>query len=465
MNNFGDGSLYDSRTHSTTTASVLGSSFTSTKAIDRITVSSILGYTPTGTSISVDLSNDGGNTWRHVTVGQTVVFAQASTSFQWRATLNGTVTKAPIFDGVGFEYVASYVSSSYMYAYQYVGSGTKNVVAATATWDEDRPVGTSISVKFGYTSNSQCSTSAGVVTFTQSNQSKSITGTGYYMCMRIELSGPANGASTPSISNLSIARHSNAPSEPGIEIDGKLGWSRAASAGALLGPLTVLDSTSGTNNLLKRFNDAIPDTGAGFSNISVGLVASSSGILVLESFAVTYTMNTVNLEIDIPEGEILHERLEPYEVVTRHVIGEDASTMTEATLTLMTNSIAKNPTMYWQNGDIFPTPNDPEDYIELTQVHGQPSNEFLKFTGYSMLPLNSLTKQRPFQTGCVDNSGSTGYTPLDLTSTSGLEVNRSFGLGWLKVRDNDGALVMDDVPVIHGLLLMRHFTSKAQCGS
>ena len=195
VNNFGDGSLYDSRTHSTTTASVLGSSFTSTKAIDRITVSSILGYTPTGTSISVDLSNDGGNTWRHVTVGQTVVFAQASTSFQWRATLNGTVTKAPIFDGVGFEYVASYVSSSYMYAYQYVGSGTKNVVAATATWDEDRPVGTSISVKFGYTSNSQCSTSAGVVTFTQSNQSKSITGTGYYMCMRIELSGPANSAS------------------------------------------------------------------------------------------------------------------------------------------------------------------------------------------------------------------------------------------------------------------------------
>ena len=448
VNHFGDGSLFDSRTHSTTTASVLGSSFTSTKAIDRITVSSILGYTPTGTSISVDLSNDGGNTWRHVTVGQTVVFAQSSTSFQWRATLNGTVTKAPIFDGVGFEYVASYVTSSYMYAYQYVGSGTKNVVAATATWDEDRPVGTSISVKFGYTSNSQCTTSTGVVTFTQSNQSKSITGTGYYMCMRIELSGPANGASTPSISNLSIARHSNAPSEPGIEIDGNLGWSRAASAGALLGPLTVLDSTSGTNNLLKRFNDAIPDTGGGFSNISVGLVASSSGILVLESFAVTYIMNTVNLEIDIPEGEILHERLEPYEVVTRHVIGEDASTMTEATLTLMTNSISKNPTMYWQNGDIFPTPNDPEDYIELdasswsTQSNGILEIHWI-FYVTSEFPDQSNVR---FKTGCVDNSGSAGYTPVDLVSSSGLEVNRSFGLGWLKVRDNDGALVMDDVP-------------------
>ena len=76
-------------------------------------------------------------------------------------------------------------------------------------------------------------------------------------------------------------------------------------------------------------------------------------------------MQTVNLDISIPVGEILHERVEPYEVVTRHVIGEDATSMTSATLTLMTNSMAKNPTMTWQNGDVFPAPNDPENYIEL----------------------------------------------------------------------------------------------------
>jgi len=51
-----------------------------------------------------------------------------------------------------------------------------------------------------------------------------------------------------------------------------------------------------------------------------------------------------------------------------------------------------------------------------------------------------------FKTGCLDNSGSAGYSPLDLLSDDTMEVNRSFGLGWLKVRDNDGRLTMDDVP-------------------
>ena len=159
-------------------------------------------------------------------------------------------------------------------------------------------------------------------------------------------------------------------------------------------------------------------------------------------------MNTVNLDIDIPEGEILHERLEPYEVVTRHIIGEDATSMTEASLTLVTNSIAKNPTMYWGNGDIFPSPNDPEDYIELdASSWSSTSNGILEihwiFHITSEFPDQSNVR---FRTGCLDNTGSAGYSPLDLTSTTGLEVNRTFGLGWLKVRDNDGALVMDDVP-------------------
>ena len=176
------------------------------------------------------------------------------------------------------------------------------------------------------------------------------------MCMRVQLATSNSGVS-PSISNISIAQHSNAPIQPGIDISGKSGWSRASQDGALLGPLKVTGTSSGVNNILKRFNDLIPDTGSGFSNITVELVAESSGILILESFAITYTMNTVNLDIDIPEGEILHERLEPYEVVTRHIIGEDATSMTEASLTLVTNSIAKNPTMYWGNGDIFPSPN------------------------------------------------------------------------------------------------------------
>ena len=449
INNFGDGALYDERSHSSsTTASLEGNSITISKAIDTLKISSILGYTPTGTSISVDISNDGGATWKHVRPGQTVSFAQTSTTFSWRANLNGTATKAPILDGIGIEYVTSYVSSSNMYVYQYVGSGIKNVAAATITWDQVLPTSTSIRVYFGYTTSNICTPgSAGVLAYTQSNQTKSVTGTGYYICMRVEL-GTSNSAVTPSISNISLAQHSNAPTQPGVNIDGKSGWSRASQDGALLGPLTVTDRTGGSNNILKRFNDAIPDTGSGFSTISIDLVASSSGILILESFAITYTMNTVNLDIDIPEGEVLHERLRPYEVVTRHIIGEDASSMTEATLTLVTNSIAKNPTLYWQNGEVFPEPNDPEDYIELdASSWSSESNGILEihwiFHVTSEFPDQSNVR---FRTGCLDNTGSAGYSPLDLLSTSGLEVNRTFGLGWLKVRDNDGALIMDDVP-------------------
>jgi len=448
INNFGDGALYDERSHSSTSATIMGASFSTSKAIDTLKINGILGYTPTGTSISVDISNDGGTTWRHITAGQTVNFAQTSTAFVWRASLNGTTTKAPILDGIGIEYITSYVSSSNMYVNQYVGSGTKNVVAATITWDQVLPTGTMIRVYFGYSTSNICTPgSSGVETFTQSNQTKSMTGTGYYMCMRVVLT-TSNADVTPSISNISIAQHSNAPTQPGINIDGKFGWSQDSKEGALLGPLTITQQSSGSNNILKRFNDAIPDTGTGFSNISIDLIAASSGILILESFAVTYTMNTINLDITIPVGEVLHERLAPYEVVTRHIIGEDASGMTEATLTLVTNSIAKNPTLYWQNGDVFPEPNDPEDYIELDiSSWSSESNGILEvhwvFHVTSEFPDQSNVR---FRTGCLDNSGSAGYSPLDLTSLDGLEVNRTFGLGWMKVRDNDGALVMDDVP-------------------
>ena len=51
-----------------------------------------------------------------------------------------------------------------------------------------------------------------------------------------------------------------------------------------------------------------------------------------------------------------------------------------------------------------------------------------------------------FKTGCLDDSGSAGFSPLDLISDEGLLVNRTFGLGWMKVRDNEGDLVRDDVP-------------------
>ena len=460
----GDGALFDARTPTSTSNLIVGTAISISKPISEYEVKSILGYLPSGTSISVDLSNDGGTTWRNVNAGQTVIFSSPSNSLLWRATLNGTASATPILDGIGVEYTTSYVNSAYMYVNQYVGSGTQTTVAATLTWNSTTPSGTSIRVNYGYSSSSTCTSgSTGVQTWTtaQSGQTKSLSPTGYYMCLRVELSS-SNTQSTPSISNISVAQHADAPEEAGIEIGGLLDpdkpydwttptcWKMPASNGALMGPITVthLTVSGGVNNLLKCLNDRIPDTGAGIANLSIGLVSSSSGVLELQSFSVTYTVNTINLDIQIPVGEILHERLQPYEVVTRHIIGEDATSMSEATLTLQTKSIAKNPTMTWQNGDVFPDPNDPEDYIEMDASSWSAENNGILEIHWIFHVTSEFPDQTGvrFKTGCLDNSGSAGYSPLDLLSDDTMEVNRSFGLGWLKVRDNDGRLTMDDVP-------------------
>ena len=459
----GDGALFDARTPTSTSNLIVGTAISISKPISEYEVKSILGYLPSGTSIVVELSNDGGATWRTVNAGQTVIFSSPSNSLLWRATLNGTASATPILDGIGLEYTTSYVNSAYMYVYQYV-PGTKTTVAATLSWNSTTPSGTSIRVNYGYSTSTLCTSgSTGVQTWTtaQSGQTKTLSPSGNYMCLRVELS-TSSPQNTPSISNISVAQHADAPEEAGIEIGGLLDpdkpydwttptcWKMPASNGALMGPITVthLTVSGGVNNLLKCLNDRIPDNGAGIANLSIGLVSSSSGLLELQSFSVTYTVNTINLDIQIPVGEILHERLQPYEVVTRHIIGEDATSMAEATLTLQTNSIAKNPTMTWQNGDVFPDPNDPEDYIEMDASSWSAENNGILeihwiFHVTSEFPDQSGVR---FKTGCLDNSGSAGYSPLDLLSDDTMEVNRSFGLGWLKVRDNDGRLTMDDVP-------------------
>ena len=258
--------------------------------------------------------------------------------------------------------------------------------------------------------------------------------------------------------------HSNAPENPGFEIDHPYideskwdipegfspptaktqGWKEN---GPLVGTKTI-DAVGQMNTVIKGFNDRIPGSGLGYVDIPIDLVSDSSGILTLTSFSVTYTIQTVNLGIEIPEGEILHERTEPYEVVTRHIVGESATKIREATLTLMTTSSASNPTMFWQDGDIFPSPNDPDGFVVMDgNSYSILNNSILEihwiFRITSEFPDQSNVR---FKTGCLDDSGSAGFSPLDLISEEGLRVNRTFGLGWMKVRDNEGDLVRDDVP-------------------
>ena len=168
-------------------------------------------------------------------------------------------------------------------------------------------------------------------------------------------------------------------------------------------------------------------------------------------------MQTVNLAIQIPEGEVLHARAEPYEVVTRHIIGENANGLQEASLTLLTSRASANPTLTWNPGDVFPAPNDPEDYIELDpSSYSVLNNGILEvhwlFTVTDQMPDMGLFDGQEviggvgFRTNCLDDSGSAGYSPALLQADSQLLANRSYGLGYLKVRDNDGELTRDDVP-------------------
>ncbi len=448
VHTYGDGAHFDVRSSSVSSQMIVGQTTSISRAVNTIDVDGIFGSFPTGTSVRVDVSNDGGVTWKAGSVGQKVTFANSGTSIKWRATLNGTASKTPVLGDVVLSYTTNYQTSGYYYAYQYIGSGSSSVVAATVDWNETRPAGTSITVNVGHkTSSSSCGTGgSGVQSYTSPNTTKSMTGSSYYFCVRIMLSTSSTGA-TPSITDLSIALHSNAPRQPGLSIDGASAWQRSAQAGALIGPTTVTSQQSG-NTLLQKLNDAIPNTGSGTVDIPVELTSESAGKLSIVSFEITYTMQTTNLDITIPEGEILHERITPYEVVSRHVIGEAANSMVSAELTLMTAGSAANwPVISWQYGDVFPDPNDPAQYIEVDPTsYSVESNGILeihwKFFITSELPDQDNVR---FRVGCLDDSGTAGFAPEPLTSTEGLRVNRSFGLGWLNVRDNDGELTSLDV--------------------
>ena len=280
---YGDGAHYDPRASSLTSQTIVGQTTSISKAINSINVNGIFGSVPAGTSINVDVSNDGGVTWKSGYVGQKVNFANAGTSVKWRATLNGTATKTPVLGDVVLTYTTNYQTSGYYYAYQYVGTAASNVIAATVDWNETRPSGTSITVNVGYkASSSTCGTGgSGVQSFTSPNTTKSMTATSSYYCVRIMLSTSSTGA-TPSLTDLSIALHSNAPNQPGINIDGASAWKRSAADGALIGPITV-SSQQGGNTLVDKLNDAVPNTGSGTVDIPIDLTSESAGKLSILS--------------------------------------------------------------------------------------------------------------------------------------------------------------------------------------
>ncbi len=439
----GSGMLWDARTPTSTSAVVQSAASAVSGSVSQVKVAGMFGLFPSGTSASLEISNDGGSTWTSASIGQTVTFGASGSQIAWRVTLSGTSSQTPILDGVVLEYTNQYSTSGYIYGYQYTG-GTTNIVAATVHWNATTPAGTSVKINLasGASSTSCSSGQTGVQSFTQSGQSKTLTSSSYYACFRIELS-TSSQYYTPTLEDLHIEFHANVPKDVSLKIANSTVWTKQ---GNLFGAATA-SSTDGSSSFLTTINSKIPSTGAGYADLEVELTSATAGILNLVSFSLTYTMQTVNLAIQVPEGEVLHARMEPYEIVTRHIIGESANGLQEATLTLLTTSAAANPTMTWNPGDSFPDPNDPEDYIEV-----DPSSYSVLNNGildihwrFTVTPYMPDMESVGFRTNCLDDSGSAGYTPALLQSDVQLRANRSYGLGFLKVRDNDGELTREDV--------------------
>ncbi len=426
----GTGAIYDYRTPSSASSVVTSKTTTLTKQISEITVSSLVGFIPANTSIELQVSNDGGVTWKNGVFNQNLIFTNPGSSIVWKAYLNGTSSETPVLDFVSLSYSTSYQTSGYFQLRSSYYSGNAPV-AVTAWWNATTPAGSSLTIDL-----QDSSTNA----FSFSGDSQTVTMTSGYLYIIARFT--TSGSTTPTLDDLNIALHSDAPEQVGIDIgsDGRNEWT---SPGVLLGT-----TTQSGDKFVDAFNDIIPDNGSGSIVIPIDISSQTTGIVVLERFSVTYKVNTVNLDISIPDGEILHERNNPYEVVTRHIVGDGTNNYIQsATLSLLASPASSAPTLEWQDGDIFPSPNDPDDWIDVDSSSWSNLNNGILEIHWLFHVTSNFPDQENvrFRTNCIDNSGVNGKQPAAITSNTGLKANNSFGLGWLNIRDNDGEVTSNDV--------------------
>ena len=86
----GTGAIYDFRTPTSTSSVVTSATTSLTKTVTEITVSALVGYMPSNTSIELEVSNDGGNTWKSGIFNQKLIFSTPGSNIVWKAYLNGT---------------------------------------------------------------------------------------------------------------------------------------------------------------------------------------------------------------------------------------------------------------------------------------------------------------------------------------------------------------------------------------
>ena len=142
------------------------------------------------------------------------------------------------------------MSSGYIQLRSNYYSSTSNApVAITAWWNATTPAGTSIRVEFQDTTTKA---------FAYSGESKTISMTSGYIYLYIRMYGSTN---TPTLDDINIAFHSDAPEQVGIDIGGD-GSNEWTSQGVLLST-----TTQGGTSFITAFNRLIPDEGLSLIHI------------------------------------------------------------------------------------------------------------------------------------------------------------------------------------------------------
>ena len=420
----------------TSTATIVTSSaLSSTRSVSELTLGTAISWKPNGTTIDYEVTNDGGVTWLSAQLGVKVQFANASNQLGWRAYLNSSNSSiAPLIDTVSLSYTGSYISSGYMRMYSYFFGGG-SPVAAKVWWNATQLGGSSLVVKW-VTSTTSCSSTTTVVN--TPGQTVNF-GTVTYLTLCFYFYSGGGNAYSPVLDDFQVALYSNAPKDVQLDIggDGSDEWTYQNNL------LTTV--TADGASLISAFNNIIPDTGAGTILIPIEVSSATTGTVEINSFSITYTMQTVNLNISWDEDMVLHETIDNYEVVTRHVIGEDATTISSANLDFLAQPSSDAPILTW-NSDGTLVDDDPEDWIvpDAAATWVNNSNGILEIHWAFRVTSNFKEQNNVgFRVSCTDDNGN---TPLSLTTgPAGIRVNQSYGLGWMKVRDNDGAVHHDDV--------------------
>ena len=437
IHHVGSGAPTDTRTPVASTSVILSATTTLGTSVDEVRLSSAVAWVPTGTSATYQISNDGGTTWASAAPGDLVTFGQVGNLLRWRAYLNGTSAVSPILDFVALETVTSYQPSGEFYIRSnYLGTTGTYPVAATAWWNSSVPTGTSLTVRFQTGSSCYSGTST---TFTSSGDTITISGTSTYYSICVQFRSNSPYGATPTLEDLNVQFHTNAPTNVKLDLgaDGTNEWTRT---GTFIG-----SATASGGGLADALDALIPDIGSGTATVPVSVKSDSAGILRITSFQITYVMQTVNLELSFDPTEVLHERDEPYEITTRHVIGESATRIDSASLTLIGTPTPSSPTLNWEYGDVWPDANDPDDWIDIHPSSSSSTANGITTINWRFTVNSGMTDQNAVRFR-VTSTDDVLYTPSPLTSTETMTANQTYGLGWLMVADTEGEVTRDDVP-------------------